>query len=232
MKKQFLTIICAAFAVLMVSCGGSKSGSAEGAAAGEETAEAAEFSGETYSKDAVEFYLKNFKLKFSDVEPGFAYDDSDSKNFKGEARDVIAGFPTKGDKELSAEEYKEFVTKVYNATKAVSENHICMYGFEKKSKKEEAMAEQTLDAVMKGDSPVAGFHTDAVSWTYMVDGQLMIVDINRLSDKEGCYVRVSVALQKSMDETLDDAEKAIEEIDKDPNKKAIVDKALKDAGVK
>lgn len=219
-------------AMFCASCGGGNK--YEGTADSEATEvaeETAEFTGDTFSKDAAEFYIKGFGLKFSDVEPGYEYDESEPRNFKGEARDVIAGFPTKDGAELSDEQFKEVVTKVYNATKAISETGICMYGYESKDKTSEAMAEKSLEEALQAQK-IMGVTVRQTSWVYKLNGRLQIVTVDDISGTNGCYVRVSEALQKSLDETLDDAAKAIEEIDKDPNKKEIVDKALEEAGVK
>lgn len=231
MKKQLLSILFIAAAMLMASCGGdNKSGNSEAPAAGEAVAEAEDFTGDTYSKEAVEFFIKNFKLGYADIEPGYEYDDSDSKNFIGSARDVIANFPTKGGKEFTDDMFKEAVAKVYNATKKAADDGKCIYGFENKSKTDEAMAEISLEECQKGQDSF-GIHINDASWVYKVNGQLQIIYMGTISGSEGCYVRVAQALQKSMDETLEDAEKVIEDIENDPEKKAQVDKALKDAGV-
>lgn len=207
------------------SCGGSKSENAEAPAAGEAVAE--EFTGDTFSKEAVEFYIKNFKLSLSDIEPTYEFDNSDPKNFKGEARDVIVSFPSKDGKELTDDMFKEFVAKVYNATKKASDDGKCIYGFEQKSKTDEAMAEMSLEDAQKGDDSF-GIHLNQATWVYKLNDQLQVVSIGTVSGTEGYYVRVSVALQKNIDETLEDVEKTINEIENDPEKKAAVEKALND----
>lgn len=231
MKKQLLSILFIAAAMLMAACGGdNKSGNGEAPAVGEAVAEAEEFTGDTYSKEAVEFFIKNFKLSFSDIEPGYEYDDSDNKNFMGSARDVIANFPTKDGKEMTDDMFKAAVAKVYAATKKAADDGKCIYGFENKSKTDEAMAEISLEECQKGKDSF-GMHLNDASWVYKVNGHLQIIYMGTISGTEGCYVRVAEALQKSMDETLEDAEKVIEDIENDPEKKAQVEEALKDAGV-
>ena len=233
MKRHLLILAGIATALMMVSCKGGNKSAAEGA---EETVEeATEFNGEMFSKEAVQFYVKNFKLKFKDIEADYAYDDSNKYNFAGEARQIAAGFPVKEGESFTDEQYNAFVTKIYNATKAVADNGICVNGFEKKDNKDEAMAEYTLEEALAGTT-VFGIRIDDASWAFLLDGKFNVASVSKLSAGNGCMVKIYEGLQKSFNETMEDAEKVLEEIDKDPAKKAAVekevDKALKEAGLK
>lgn len=232
MKKQLLSIACIACALMMISCNGGKKAADKDAE--EALEEVAEFTGSMFSKDAAKYYIKDFKLKFSDLEPDYTYT-SDDKNFAGDTRKVVAIFPVEEGQEFTEEQFEAAVTKVYNATKKASDNGICVYGFEKKDTKEEAMAERTLEEVLAGTT-IMGIKIDDASWAYLLNGKFYAVNVDKTSAKNGYKVVIGEGLQKSFEETWKEAEKQLEEIENDPEKKKAVDeavdKALKDAGLK
>lgn len=227
MKCRFLFL--ASLAMLITSCGGGESASADKVdasdAAEKITKEA--FSGERKSKAAVEYYLKELAgADLNDMLPDYPYDCTpEDRWFLGEQRNVVFCFYKQNGEELSKDEYKAYVKKVYEVTKKAADNGINIYGFEKRSNKDEANKELTVDELIAaGDKGI--IYLGMYDWGFIKNGRMLHVYVNLdKSGKEGekkYYARVQIApgLAKSFDETMKDAEKALE----DPE----VQKAIKD----
>jgi len=234
MKKNILTIMTIACAMFMVSCGGKKSADAEAnSESTEQTSE--EFSGDASSIEAVEHYIQSYKLKFSDIEPSFSYNKEKTVYFNGAASGVDVIFcPTEG--EFNTDMMTEAVKKIYAATKAIADGGKIIVGWEDVESKEAAMKELPLEEVLKGKE-IMGMKIDQYSWAWQQDGKFRRCNIEeaedlRNGDKIGYKVSIYQALEQSMEDQLEDAAKAIEDVENDPAKKAAVDKALKDAGLK
>lgn len=237
-----MTIIAAvataltAFApITMTSCGGNKSTDGNTEVATEQAEEQAEFNGETYSKDAAEYYMKHsYGINLADVAPDRKYDENVKGGFMGRPRETAACFRVVEGEKFNEAEFETAVRKAYAATKAVSDDNKCVYGYEEKDSKAEAMAEKPLEEALKG-TEIMGFKVNQYGWSFTKDGKLcrcMISAAEKEGEDVGYIVSIYDALNKTVDEAFDDAAKAVEEIENDPAKKAQVDKALKDAGLK
>ena len=197
MKCRFLFL--ASMAMLIASCGG-ENASTDKVDASEMAEKVSKegFSGERKSKAAVEYYLKELAgVDLNDMLPDYPYDCTpEEKWFSGEQRNVIAAF--------------------YNVTKKVSDNGINIYGFEKRSNKDEANKELTIDELIAaGDKGI--IYLGMYDWGFLKNGRMLHVymqldELGKDADKK-YYARVQIApgLEKSFDETMKDAEKALED---------------------
>jgi len=238
MKKIFLSIVTITTALFMISCGGNNSANntdADSVESAEVTDESDTFTGDKSSVDAVKHYAKSYGLSFSDIEPSFKYDTERSVLFSGEPTAITANFvPVEG--EYKTEMMIEAVKKVYAATKAVADGGKIIVGWEDADNASEAMKELSLELVLKGKE-VMGFHVDQYAWGWQQNGAFRRCLISATEDlgvgKEiGYSVNIYNALGQSMDDQLEDAAKALEDIENDPEKKAAVEKSLKDAGLR
>ncbi len=236
MKKIFLSIVTMTSALFMVSCGGNNSADNKDVDSVEATEVADDsFTGDKSSVDAVKHYAKSYGLDFSDIEPSFRYDTERSVLFTGEPTAITANFvPVDG--EYKTEMMLEAVKKVYAATKAVADGGKIIRGWEEAENASEAMSEMTIEEVLKGKD-VMGFHVDQYAWGWQQNGKfrrclISVTEDLRLGKEIGYSVNIFHAIDKSSDELLEDAAKAVEDIENDPEKKAAVNKALKEAGLK
>jgi len=227
MKKTILTLTCIAVALIMTACGGNKKdkdGKIDTMEIAEKLIEK-EFSGEKRSKAAAEHYLKNFAgIDLATILPDYDYNCEPERNcFSGEERKVVAGF-FKTEGEVTKEEFKAFVAKVYEATQKASEDGKNIYGFEKRNDKDEAMSEVALEQLF-ADGDEGWIYLGMYDWGYRHNGKLLHVYTNMSStsgEQKRWYASVDIApaLEKSFEETMKDAEKALESED--------VQKAIKD----
>ena len=225
MKYRFL--IVAFFAMLIMSCGGNSSNDKVDTEKVAEEVIKKEFKGERKTQAAAEHYLKEMVgIELNDLLPDYPYDCTpEDKWFLGEQRNVIAAFYKKNGEELSRDEYKAYVKKVYDVTKKAADNGINIYGFEKRSSKDEANKELTIDELIAGGEKGI-IYLGMYDWGFIKDGKMMHVymqldELGKDADKK-YYARVQIApgMEKNFDETMKDAEKALE----DPE----VQKAIKD----
>ncbi len=220
MKKSFLSIMTIACALFMVSCGGKKSAEVaeSNAELNAETTEQAseEFTGDTYSIEAVEYYIQNYKLKLADIEPSFSYDKEKKGCFNGGAGGIDIVFcPTKG--EFNSDMMIEAVKKIYPATKAIADGGKIIVGWEDVDTKEAALKERSMEEVLKGVE-IMGMKVDQYSWAWQQDGKFCrcnIEDVENLNtgDKIGYKVSIYKALEQSMEDQMEDAAKALEEME-------------------
>lgn len=239
MKKHFLSIALVTGIMCLASCGGSSKAEGSDSAAESEATEAveesAEFTGETYSKEAAEYYMKNsYGVNLADLAPDRKYDEAGEYLFKGEPREVSASFCVVESETFDEAEFDSAVRKAYAATKAASDDNKCIYGFEEKDATAEALAEKPVEEALKCEKSF-GITIHQHEWGFKRNGTLcrcLVSASSKDGETVGYVVSIYNGLSKNLDETLDDAAKAIEEIENDPAKKAEVEKALKDAGVK
>jgi len=215
-----MTIACALF---MVSCGGKKAADAEGANAEttEQTAadeqNSAEFTGDTYSIEAVEYYIKNYKLKLADIEPSFSYDKQKSGCFNGGAGGVDIVFcPTDG--AFNPDMMIEAVKKIYPATQAIADGGKIIVGWEDVDSKEAALKERSMEEVLKGVE-IMGMKVDQYTWAWQEDGRFCrcnIEEAENLKTGETMGYKVSIyrGLEQSMDDQLEEAAQVLEEMEK------------------
>ena len=191
------------------------------------------FEGEKYSKEAAEFYFKkNEGIKLSDLAPDSKLNETSKYTYYGDEHDVLANFKIQEGDTYTKDQHEANVRRIYALTKKVADNGINVYGFEEKSDKDEAMAEKDLEQMMKDNagSKIFGveIYIGSYGWSFLRNGDLHRCEISLLEKddvKLGYSVKMYKGLQKSFDETMKDAEKALE----DPEVQKQLEKALKDA---
>jgi hypothetical protein len=212
------SMIALAIALAVASCGGSgskpKDGKIDAAKVVEEVVREAEIKN-SFSEAAAEAAMKKLAgLGKKDVQPDFAYTiDEDTKAIYGDNTHAQFFFIKDGG-EISKDEYRAWMKKVYDATAAVADDkqNIQGYGFGKGD------IPKTFDEVMSG-----GFMK---VWSYKYKGKIMDVypdtKNGTFTVKDKTYgtkgggdiaVKIDIAtgLQKPMAEYEKDIEKAFDE---------------------
>lgn len=229
MKKVFLALMCMATMTMFIGCGG-RSKKADSAQKAEEAMEKLVETGAfgERTKAATQAAFKGIGLTLGQVEPDYKYIDEDTlKIYRGvvyQGRYEGSAVFIKADKaDVSREEFEDYIRKIYAVTQKTADDGKVIYGFEKRSKAEEANAEWSADDILA--QKILGFPLDAFDWGFRLKGKYMRIAVSLLEANKKYPARLQVhfydALQKSMDETMKDAEKALE----DPK----VQKALEDA---
>ena len=244
MKKFAFALLCVA--ALAVAACGPKGGKKAESGDGDDKVDLGKvaenimkdtFDGEKNTKEAVTFWFnKRFGIKFSDITPDFAFQSEVGKyDFLGEEKSTSYATFVAKDSTLVRDDYIEYVKKVYAATAKVADGGINVYGFVAKSKPEEAAAEKTLETVLDEGKPtkVFGFeiYMGTYGWNFIKDGTYYMVDVKQLEKKvngdDHPYAArfiIGEGLQKSLDESMADVEKALS----DPEVQKQMEKALKD----
>ena len=242
MKKIALILMCVAGIVLCAGCGGNNGGKSDksdkndGKVDIEKVAKNLEqkaFEGEKYSKEAAEYYFKkNEGIKFSDLAPDYKLNETSKYTYYGDEHDALANFKIQDGDTYTKEQHEDNVRRIYAVTKKAADNGINVYGFEDKSDRDEAMSEKDLEQMIKDNAGTKIFgieiYVGSYGWSFLKDGELHRCEISLLEKddvKLGYSVKMYKGLQKSFDDTMKDAEKALE----DPEVQKQLQKALKDA---
>ncbi len=220
MKKLLAILLATLIIFSLTACGGDDSKD-DGKIDPQDVADKALDEAEeldSFSIEAVEYYLKAYGIKLSDVEPDYnwilpseysAYADDPSSGYGHAAVKYRYA-----DGELSDEQMEEHFRKIFNATAAASDTGYNIIGFEFASDDEDAMKEVSYEDAM--DSWIPG-------WGFVVDGKNMVVYISDTYDNNqdssfdrifyynGTGYDIGVGLQKSFDETWDEMEDYFEE---------------------
>ena len=242
MKKTIIALMCLASLTLFVSCGnkgGKKAETKDDKVDLEKVAEKMmeeAFEGESYSKDAAEFYFKkNEGVKLADLVPDYKLDESSKYTYFGDKSTALANFKiTEGDI-YTKEQHIENVRRIYAVTKKIADNGINVYGFEDKSDKDEAMAEKDLEKMIQDNmgTKIMGIelYIGSYGWSFLKDGALHRCEISLL-EKNDTKLGYSVKMYKGLQKSFDDTVKEAEEMLSDPEVQKQVEKALKDAAKK
>ena len=240
MRRSLFIVISVACALALVSCGGKGSKKATESGDGKvdiekvaKNLEKEAFEGEKYSKEAAEFYFKkNEGIKLSDLAPEYKLNETSKYTYYGDEHDALANFKIQDGDTYTKEQHIENVRRIYALTKKVADNGINVYGFEDKSDKDEAYAEKDLEKMIEdgNGTKILGveIYLGDYGWSFLKDGVLHRCEIDLLekNDTKLDYaVKMYKGLQKSLDETMKEAEKALE----DPEVQKQLEKALKDA---
>ncbi len=221
MKKWLVLGLTLAMAFTMAACGGGDDKpSAEDAA--EKAVQAEEF--DSFSVEAAEYYLKETTgMDLASIEPDWEYTVGEKQAY---GDDPSSGYGhavilySKKDGEVTKDEYQAWLEKVFKATAAASQDGYNIIGWEFVGDGEDAMAETTLDEAMDGFMQ---------GWCFRVNDKSMAVYVSQPydNDKEseigemfyyyGVKVDIGVGLQKSFDDTLDEAEEYLEENEDEVN---------------
>ena len=243
--KKLINVTMLLTALLIVAACGSKDAKKADSADSEkkENAKSEEFTGEKYSKDAAIYYFdKTYGIDFKELEPDFKYDESGKYTFKGDKSEVSARF-IDPEGRYTPEQIEGFVRKIYAATAKASEGGKNVYGFllSGKDTKEGAMEEKSIDEVLKGGyTEILGVnaYTGGYSWAILKDGEFYDVSVSALERKaepnedrkpfeyvgRGYGVSINKGMQKSLDDTMNDAEEAFKKIENDPEMKKKIQK--------
>ena len=243
MRKLFLTIICVASVAAISACG-PKNGKKSAAKEGEiDLGKVAEnivkdtFDGDKNTKDAAAFWFKKYYgIGIDEVTPDFACESATGKyDFVGEQTSSSYVTFTAKDSTLNRDDYIAYVTKVYAATAKAADDGKNVYGFLAKGTPEEAAAEKTLEVVLDEGKPTKVFgieiYMGAYTWNFIKDGVYYMVDVKQLEKKKNgdeypyaARTIIGKGLQKNMNETMDELEKALD----DPEVQKQLEKAAKD----
>lgn len=229
MKKVILAMVCMAALLLATACGGGGKKESDKITTEdvEKLVETGAFGERT--KDAAQSAFKKIGLSIERVAPDFEWLDTDTiKLYRGVVYrgkyEALAVFLKKDMSETTEDEMKAYVRKVYALTQEIADDKKVVYGFEQKSAADEALAEWQIDDIL-AQPGILGFPRTSFDWGFKRDGKLMRMKVDLLDENKKYPKRLQInfyeALQKSFDDTMKDAEKALE----DPE----VQKAIKDA---
>ncbi len=228
MKKLLALLLAAALIFSLAACGG-KDDTEETKANNDEKIDAQdviekelekaeEF--ESFSEDAVEYYLKKaVDIKLSDLEPDWKW--KLKSNYSAYADDPASGSGhavitfTKEEGEVTDDEFDAWYKKVFEATAKASQDGHNIRGYEFAGDGEDALGEVTLEEaldswLMKG-------------WAFRKNDKIYAVyvsseydnnkdsEIGKLFYYDGAKVDITVGLQKSFSDTMDEAEKYMSE---------------------
>ncbi len=216
MKKLFALLLAAMMIFSLAACGEKGSGEPTDveSLASKILDEAEEL--DSFSQEAVEHYLKAYGIAYDDLKPTWEYEVSekgayaDDPDSSGHA--VVVFKNPNG--ELSDQQIKDYYQQVFNATAAASDDGYNIIGHEFVGDGENPADQTTLDEAL--NSFLQG-------WCFRKDGKNMVVYVSDIydNDKESQYDRlfyyygvkfdIGMGLQKSFDDTLNDAESALEE---------------------
>ena len=147
------------------------------------------------------------KLKLADVQPDFAFTEReegfDSFNGNG-VNNAKAVYLKKDGSDITPDEWKAYVTKIYNVTKKLAQDGKVVRGFGSHldvKTREQALQEVTLDQVLDGG--------DNQEWAFLRDDLFEACYVNMQNLANAKYVTVTFAegTQKNLEEALKDAEK-------------------------
>ncbi len=239
MKRFAFILMCVAGLAIVASCGNNGNKKSENKDDKVDIEKVADkvlqdaFEGEKYSKEAAEYYFrKNEGIKLSDLAPDYKLNETSKYTYYGDEHDVLANFKIQDGDTYTKEQHIENVRRIYAVTKKVADNGINVYGFEDKSDKAEALSEKDLEKMIQDNNgtTILGIeiYLGSYGWSFLKDGVLHRCEISLLEKddtKLGYSVKMYKGLQKSLDETIEEAEKALE----DPEVQKQVKKALQDA---
>ncbi|MBR1387953.1 MAG: hypothetical protein IJ553_06085 [Alloprevotella sp.] len=219
MKKTVL-FACLTGLMLFVSCGEKKQSLTGNEKVDEIVDEAIKDFASMTGVEKFQTVLKDYKLSLSDIAPDFAYAEETAEgksNFYGVKDQVSlaasAMFMKKEGGDVTQAEYEAFVRKAYEATKKVSQDGKNIVGFMEASNLEDATKELPLDKLL-GKS-FMGQPWNLITW-YFRQGDVFyscttdLKDANKVRPASISFV-VDKSIQKSLDDTMKDAEKALDD---------------------
>lgn len=160
---------------------------------------------------------KGYNLNLKDVAPGFEYlekSDKGSNYFYGEAIESAgtyranAMFVKKDKDNVSEEEYKAFVNKMYEATKKMAQDGKNVYGWEEADNEAKALTEKPADKLFESK-----FWPQ--TWAFRMNDKFNVVTISLEEATSAVPARIKFSigqgLQKSLSDSMKDAEKMLED---------------------
>ena len=242
MKKLLAILLAAAMLFVFASCGDKTNGDETTAPTNEsgekinaedivsKALEEAE-EHESFSQGAVEYYLKKaVGIKFDDIKPDWEWKLKSDYSAYADAPDSGYGHAvitfTKAEGEVTDEEFDAWYKKVFDTTAKASDDGYNIRGYEFAGDGEDALGEVTLDEALDGWL--------MKGWAFRVDGKIYVVyvsdeydndkdsELGKLFYYDGAKVDIGAGLQKSMSDTMDEAESYMAE-NEDEIKDAIND---------
>ncbi len=172
---------------------------------------------DSFSEAAVEHYLKAYNISYEELKPDWEYNVGEKSAYADDPNSSFGHAVVifkKPDGELTDEQIQTYYEQVFRVTAAASDDGYNIIGHEFVGEGENPAAETTLEKALDGFLQGWGFRKDGknmvvyVSSTYDNDKDS---ELDRLFYYNGVKFDIGVGLQKSFDDTLSDAEDALEE---------------------
>lgn len=212
MKKLSLALMCMAGLAIVVACGGKKEAAPKtGDAELDQKIEKVEkkLSEMTGVEKCEATWQKRYegKLTLADVQPDFGFTEREEgfDRFTGNGVNLAKAVYLKKDgTDITPEEWKAYVTKIYNVTKKLAQDGKVVRGFGSDlnvKTREQALEEMPLEKYLTGD--------DNLQWGFLKNDRFEACYLNLQNSSKAKYVCVtfSEGVQKNLDEALKDAEK-------------------------
>ena len=226
MKKIYLALLCMVSFALMTACGGKKDNKGDEAAAADKTEATATDNGEGVADEDDPFELfkmvlsNAYGISFDQVDPGFEFaktNDAGHSLFVSDGKlgtRAVAHFTKKDGTDVTQDEYNAYATKIYELTKALSQDGKNVVGFVNADDLDGALAELPVEkCIGKNEYGVDIWMT---GWEFRKDDKFYRVDLSKSSARGGGpeYIEFSMneSLQKPMKELMDEADKALEQL--------------------
>lgn len=232
MSKSFIYVfVITLCAVMLFSCGNNTNKETTEKIDAQEVVEKLIETGAfgEWSDDAADAALEALGLGLKEIRPDFEILEADSIKtnhgtvYRG-TNEAVSVFIKKDMSPATTDDLQTYVRKLYGLTQKIADDGRVIYGFEMKDNAEEANAEWTLDEIL-AQKGLFGFPKEDYAWAYKKDGQIKRVDVKLLNANQNFPERLQVefhnALQKSFNETMEEAEKALDQLDEEDFKKAI-----------
>ncbi len=180
---------------------------------------------DSFSQGAVEYYLdKTVGIKLSSLEPDWEW--KLKSDYSAYADDPSSGYGhavitfTKAVGEITDDEYDAWYAKVFDATAKASDDGYNIKGYEFSSGGD-ALEKVTLDDALNGFLKGWGFRKDGKNYVVYVSSEYdskKDSEIGKLLYYDGAKVDIAVGLQKSMEDSMNEAESYIAENEDEFNK--------------
>jgi hypothetical protein len=211
MKKLSIVLMCIA-ALALTACGGKKEAAPQtGDEELDQKIEKVEkkLSEMTGVEKCEATWQKRYegKLTLADVQPDFEFTEKEEgfDRFSGNGVNLAkAVYMKKDGSEITPDEWKAYVTKIYNVTKKLAQDGKVVRGFGSDlnvKTREQALEEKTVDEALKGDNNI--------EWGFLKNDRFEACYLNLQNGPKERYVVVtfSEGVQKNLDDALKDAEK-------------------------
>lgn len=215
--KQYFVIVCIAALALLTACGG-KSGNNEVPKTGDENLDRKieQVEKKLSEMNGVEkceaTWNKRYegKLTLADVQPDFDFEEvvEGFNCFEGNGvNNAKAVYKKKDGSKITADDWKAYVTKIYNVTKKLAQDGKVVRGFGSNldvKTREQALEEVSLEKVLASGK-------ENIEWGFLKNDHFEACYLSWADLGERSHVSTTFAegTQKNLDEALKDAEKML-----------------------
>ena len=223
MKKIYLALMCMAGFTLMTACGGKSENKGGEVANAENTEQEAEADATVDADSPTAKFEKALKdcygLTFDQVKPDFAISETNNQGasmFYGESTNggVNANLLKADGNDPTQDEFNAYATKIYNLTKSISQDGKNIVGFNEASTLDEALAEKPIDKCIGKNE--YGVDIIMTGWAFRMNDTFYQCDVAQGIARNGNPMPIkfslSKGLQKSLNESMEDADKALEQL--------------------